>query len=72
MRTFCTEGPVDPERNYFVPREDMVALGLQKVDDWRYFTLFAPRQAGKSTYYDFLLHRIQTCRPEYLGIWLSR
>ena len=71
MRTFCTEGPVDPERNYYVPREDMVDLGLQKVDDWRYFTLFAPRQAGKSTYYDFLLRRIQTCRPEYLGIWLT-
>jgi len=71
MRTFCTEGPVDPERNYFVPREDILTLGLRKVDEWRYFTLFAPRQAGKSTWYDFLLRRIRISRTDYLGIWLT-
>jgi len=44
MKTFCTEGPVDPARNYFVSRKSLLKQGLAKVDDWRYFTLFAPRQ----------------------------
>jgi len=42
MRTFCTEGPVYPERNYFVSREDILALGLRKVDEWRYYPVCSP------------------------------
>jgi hypothetical protein len=59
MKTFCTEGHVEPERNYFVSREVLVKQGLAKVDDWRYFTLFAPRQSGKRTYFQFLCEAIR-------------
>jgi hypothetical protein len=71
MKTFCTEGPVEPESNYFVSREALVKQGLAKVDDWRYFTLFAPRQSGKSTYFQFLCEAIRRNRPAILPLWLS-
>ena len=71
MKTFCTEGPVEPEHNYFVSREAMLKQGLAKVDEWRYFTLFAPRQSGKSTYFQFLCETIRRNRSEILPLWLS-
>jgi len=71
MRSFCTEGPVDPENNYTVPRTQLLEIGMQKVDDWRYFTLFAPRQSGKSTYFQFLADKIRLNRPGYLPLWVS-
>jgi len=64
MKTFCTEGPVDLERNYFVSREAVLTKGLCKVDDWRYFTLFAPLQSGKSTYFRFLCETIRRNMPK--------
>ena len=71
MKTFCTEGPVDPARNYFVSRKSLLKQGLAKVDDWRYFTLFAPRQSGKSTYFQFLVEYIRQENRPYLPLWLS-
>jgi hypothetical protein len=71
MKTFCTEGPVDPVRNYFVSRKSLLKQGLAKVDDWRYFTLFAPRQSGKSTYFQFLVEYIRQEGRLYLPLWLS-
>jgi len=71
MKTFCTEGPVDPVRNYFVSRKSLLKQGLAKVDDWRYFTLFAPRQSGKSTYFQFLVEYIRQEGRPYLPLWLS-
>jgi len=71
MRTFCTEGPVDPKENYTVPRTALVAEGLKKVEQWRYFTIFAPRQSGKTTYFQFLIEAIRKERQEWLPIWIS-
>ncbi len=71
MKTFCTEGPVDPARNYFVSRKSLLKQGLAKVDDWRYFTLFAPRQSGKSTYFKLLCSEILCEKPEWLPVWIS-
>jgi hypothetical protein len=71
MKSFCTEGPIDPDANYFVPRIKLLEDGLKKVDEWRYFTLFAPRQSGKSSYFTLLCRRIQHERPEWLPIWTS-
>jgi CDP-glycerol glycerophosphotransferase (TagB/SpsB family) len=62
---------VDPARNYFVSRKSLLKQGLAKVDDWRYFTLFAPRQSGKSTYFQFLVEYIRQENRSYLPIWLS-
>ena len=45
--------------------------GLAKVEDWRYFTIFAPRQSGKTTYFQFLIDAIRKQKPEWLPIWIS-
>ncbi len=71
MRTFCTEGPVDPKLNYYVPRTALVAEGLKKVEQWRYFTIFAPRQSGKTTYFQFLIEGIKKEKPNWLPVWIS-
>jgi len=71
MRTFCTEGPVDPKLNYYVPRTALVAEGLKKVEQWRYFTIFAPRQSGKTTYFQFLIEAIKREKPDWLPLWVS-
>jgi len=71
MRTFCTEGPIDPEKNYYVPRKELVKEGLKKVDEWRYFTIFAPRQSGKTTYFQLLIKRIKATREDFLPVWIS-
>jgi hypothetical protein len=71
MKTFCTEGPIDPDVNYFVPRIELLEEGLKKVNEWRYFTLFAPRQSGKSSYFTLLCRKIQHEKPEWLPIWTT-
>lgn len=71
MRTFCTEGPVYPEKNYVVSRTRLLEIGMQKVDDWRYFTLFAPRQSGKSTYFILLTEKLRREKPGIFPIWIS-
>jgi len=69
MRTFCTEGPVDPKENYTVPRTALVAEGLKKVEQWRYFTIFAPRQSGKTTYFQMLIEEMNHTNPELIPVW---
>ncbi|NLH20322.1 MAG: transcriptional regulator, partial [Thermotogaceae bacterium] len=71
MRTFCTEGPVDPKLYYYVPRTALIAEGLKKVEQWRYFTIFAPRQSGKTTYFQFLIEAIKREKPDWLPVWVS-
>jgi len=71
MRTFCTEGPVNRKENYFVPRTALIAMGMKKVEQWRYFTIFAPRQSGKTTYFQFLVEAISQKETNDLPIWIS-
>lgn len=69
MRVFNTSGPCDPDKHYTVMRETLVAEGQKLVDDGRYFTIFSPRQAGKTTYFQLLFRQLQ---PQgYLPIWIS-
>ncbi|HRS81834.1 MAG TPA: AAA-like domain-containing protein, partial [Thermotogota bacterium] len=42
-----------------------------KVEQWRYFTIFAPRQSGKTTYFQFLIEAIKKEKPEWLPLWVS-
>ncbi|KHD08586.1 hypothetical protein PN36_22590 [Candidatus Thiomargarita nelsonii] len=49
MREFNTSGPCNPALHYTVMREALIAEGKEKVRKGRYFTLFAPRQTGKTT-----------------------
>ncbi len=69
MRFFNTSGPCDPEKHYTVLREELVAKGQGLVAQGRYFTIFAPRQAGKTTYFQLLLRQLAT--DGYTPIWIS-
>ncbi|MCB0064175.1 MAG: AAA-like domain-containing protein, partial [Caldilineaceae bacterium] len=70
MRYFNTHGPVDEEHHYVVSRQALVEqLGAQ-IDQGKYFTIFAPRQMGKTT----LLRKLDELlaeNPVYLPVSLS-
>ncbi len=57
-RTFEKSGSVDPEFSYYVPLENVVNSDKQDiktmVDRGRYFSIFAPRQSGKTTFLEEL------------------
>ncbi len=53
-RTFEKSGVVNPESSYYVSLENVVNSDKQDiktmVDQGRYFSIFAPRQSGKTTF----------------------
>ena len=51
MRYFNTSGPNIPEEHYTLQRKDLIIKGIKLVQNKRYFTIWAPRQTGKSTYF---------------------
>lgn len=69
MRIFNTSGPCDPSKHYTVMRETLIAQGKALVDQGRYFTIFAPRQAGKTTYFQLLVKQLQG--GGYTPVWIS-
>jgi len=69
MREFNTSGPCNPSLHYTVMREALIATGQEKVRKGRYFTLFAPRQSGKSTYFQLLLATLKA--ENFIPIWIS-
>jgi predicted transcriptional regulator len=50
-------------------REVLIAKGFDKVRKGRYFTLFAPRQTGKTTYFQLLLEAVK--EENFTPIWIS-
>lgn len=52
MRTFGTQGPVGPNRNYIVNRSEKIEDFLHRVKEGRYIVIFAPRQTGKTTFFN--------------------
>lgn len=70
MRYFNTSGPCYPTEHYTVIREDLLATGQKLVEQGRYFTIFAPRQAGKTTYFQLLLQKL-AAEKRYTPIWIS-
>ena len=54
MRYFNTSGPNIVADHYTLMRSDIVREGLDKIHKSRYFTIWAPRQTGKSTYFRLL------------------
>jgi len=54
MREFNTSGPCFPEIHYTILRKELIKVGKKQVEKGRYFTIFAPRQAGKTTYFELL------------------
>ncbi len=58
-RYFNTSGPNIPEKHYTLPRLALIKSGIKKVEDERYFTIWAPRQTGKSTYFRLLAEALK-------------
>jgi len=54
MRRFSSYGPVDPELHFFAPRLDLIDKGYNQLigenpaKGGHYFTVWAPRQTGKT------------------------
>ena len=53
-RYFNTSGPNIRAEHYTLERPELIANGLDLVHKSRYFTIWAPRQTGKSTYFRML------------------
>jgi hypothetical protein len=70
-RTFETRGPVDPARNYVVPRTAEVADLVQRIKAGRYIVIFAPRQTGKTTFFRWALDALMAEDETYLPIQLD-
>ena len=49
MRYFNTHGPVDVDQHYVVSRQPLADSLQVQIDQGKYFTIFAPRQVGKTT-----------------------
>jgi hypothetical protein len=59
MRYFNTSGPNITAQHYTLPRTVLVKEGIKKVENERYFTIWAPRQTGKSTYFRLLANSLK-------------
>ena len=70
-RYFNTSGPNIPEEHYTLKREALIQTGLELVEHRRYFTIWAPRQTGKSTYFRMLAHVLEEKGYEVLHINLE-
>ena len=51
MKEFNTSGPNIAEQHYTIERIGLINKGIKLVEKERYFTIWAPRQTGKSTYF---------------------
>jgi len=58
MKRFNTSGPNIPEDHYTIERTDLIKKGIELVESKRYFTIWAPRQTGKSTYFRQLAEKL--------------
>lgn len=59
-RYFNTSGPNHPGEHYTLRRQELVAAGIEFVEKSRYFTIWAPRQSGKSTYIQLLREALKS------------
>jgi len=69
MRKFNTSGPNIAERHYTILRTDLIEKGVELVKDERYFTIWAPRQTGKSTYFRQLANVLN--KQGYAPVFMS-
>jgi hypothetical protein len=59
-KEFNSSGPNRPDRHYTLSRPDLMQKGSELVYNDRYFTIFAPRQSGKSTFFQMLGEQLKT------------
>ncbi len=71
MRRFGTQGPVHPEKNYVVSRSAELNDFIARVKDGCYIVIFAPRQTGKTTFFQNALNVFTDSEPTYFPIPLN-
>ena len=65
MRRFTSYGPADPDLHYYAPRKELIEkaftqlLGEEPLKGGHYFTVWAPRQTGKTWVMQQILHRLK-------------
>lgn len=59
-RYFNTSGPNIPSEHYTLLRKGLIKKGMGFVRENRYFTIWAPRQTGKSTYFRLLAKELES------------
>ncbi|MDL1964349.1 MAG: AAA-like domain-containing protein [Deltaproteobacteria bacterium] len=73
-RYFEKSGVVDPDASYHVPLENVTNMDNQDiktmVDLGRYFSIFAPRQSGKTTFFEDFCSALEK-DPAYVALLLS-
>ncbi|MBC2695768.1 MAG: hypothetical protein HF982_10940 [Desulfobacteraceae bacterium] len=73
-RIFEKSGVVDPKASYYVSIENVTNMDNQDiktmVDLGRYFSIFAPRQSGKTTFFEDFCHELEK-DTSYVAILLS-
>lgn len=68
-RYFNTSGPNIRAEHYTLERPIFIQKGLRLVHQKRYFTIWAPRQTGKSTYFKLLAEALS--KQGYLPCWVN-
>jgi hypothetical protein len=68
-RYFNTSGPNNPKEHYTLQRPELIKAGIEKVEKSRYFTIWAPRQTGKSTYFRLLASALEA--KDYIVIHVN-
>lgn len=58
MRRFGTQGPVNPQEHYVVSRTKEIADFINRIEQGKYIVLFAPRQTGKTTFFQAALEAL--------------
>ena len=74
MRNFGTRGPVNPQEHYIVSRTEETADFSDRIKEGCYIVLFAPRQSGKTTFFQRALDTLPTAataEPTYFPIRLN-
>ena len=71
MRQFGTRGPVNPKDNYVVARSEELTDYINRVKEGRYIVLFAPRQTGKTTFFQDALKILICESKDYFPIQLN-
>lgn len=71
MRTFGTQGPVNPHDNYIVTRPKETADFIERIKNGKYIVIFAPRQTGKTTFFQRALDILTSQEQHYFPIQLN-
>ena len=71
MRRFGTQGPVNPEQHYIVAHTEELADFITRVKEGRYIVIFAPRQTGKTTFFQRAVAALTAEDKTYFPIQLN-